>query len=131
MLLGGRAAEQIVFGSITTGASDDVRRVAEIAHAMVHEYAMGSDSTRAADPAALSEHVRRRLDEEQHDITFRALRQAQVLLAGHRPELEALAQQLLVHEVLERKDIDRIMGDRPRLRVAAATAIDADPSSPA
>src|SRR5947208_104046 len=42
MLLGGRAAEQVVFGSITTGASDDLKRVAEIAHAMVHDYAMGT-----------------------------------------------------------------------------------------
>ena len=42
MLLGGRAAEELVFGSITTGAADDLRRVAEIAHAMVHEYAMGT-----------------------------------------------------------------------------------------
>src|SRR6202041_1354862 len=42
VLLGGRAAEQIVFGAITTGASDDLKRVAEISHAMVHEYAMGT-----------------------------------------------------------------------------------------
>src|SRR6184192_268614 len=42
MLLGGRAAEQLVFGSITTGAADDLKRVAEIAHSMVHEYAMGT-----------------------------------------------------------------------------------------
>src|SRR5437588_5240980 len=45
MLLGGRAAEQIVFGSITTGAADDLRRVAEIAHAMVTQYAMGTASS--------------------------------------------------------------------------------------
>src|SRR2546421_1140322 len=42
MLLGGRAAEQLVFGSITTGAADDLKRVAEIAHSMVNEYAMGT-----------------------------------------------------------------------------------------
>src|SRR5947209_7396484 len=45
MLLGGRAAEQLVFGSITTGASDDLKRVAEIAHAMIEEYAMGTGSS--------------------------------------------------------------------------------------
>src|SRR5207302_10344522 len=44
MLLGGRAAEQTVFDSITTGAADDLRRVAEIAHAMIEEYAMGTGS---------------------------------------------------------------------------------------
>ncbi len=42
MLLGGRVAEQIVFGAITTGASDDLKRVADIAHSMVHDYAMGT-----------------------------------------------------------------------------------------
>ncbi|MGA9314576.1 MAG: AAA family ATPase, partial [Solirubrobacteraceae bacterium] len=42
VLLGGRVAEQVVFGSITTGASDDLKRVADIAHSMVHDYAMGS-----------------------------------------------------------------------------------------
>ncbi len=45
MLLGGRAAERVVFGSITTGASDDLKRVAEIAHSMVYEYAMGTGIT--------------------------------------------------------------------------------------
>src|ERR1700728_4633129 len=54
MLLGGRAAEQLVFNSITTGASDDLKRVSEIAHAMVFEYAMGtgSSSLRAIDQGA-------------------------------------------------------------------------------
>src|SRR6202035_1472995 len=41
VLLGGRAAEQIVFGATTTGASDDLKRVADIAHSMVHDFAMG------------------------------------------------------------------------------------------
>ena len=42
VLLGGRVAEQVVFGAITTGASDDLGRVASIAHSMVHDYAMGT-----------------------------------------------------------------------------------------
>jgi cell division protease FtsH len=126
MLLGGRVAEHLVFGSITTGASDDVRRVAEIAFAMIHEYAMGSDPTRAVDPNAISEHNRRQLDEEQRQLTFEAQRRAEELISSHRPELDALAAQLLEHEVLERKDIDRIMAavPRPQLRIAAATALD-------
>ena len=119
MLLGGRVAEQLVFGAITTGASDDVKRVAEIAHAMVHEYAMGADPTRAADPAAVSDHRRRLLDEEQHELAYAALKQAQDLVSSHRPQLDALAAQLLEHEVLERPDIDRIMSALPRLRRVA------------
>ena len=42
MLLGGRAAEHAVFGDVTTGASDDLRRVADIANAMITDYAMGT-----------------------------------------------------------------------------------------
>ena len=42
VLLGGRVAEHVVFGAITTGASDDLKRVADISHAMVHDYAMGT-----------------------------------------------------------------------------------------
>jgi cell division protease FtsH len=126
MLLGGRVAEHLVFGSITTGASDDVKRVAEIAFAMVHEYAMGSDPTRAVDPHAISDHQRRQHDEEQRQLTFEAQRKAEELIAAHRPALDALAAQLLEHEVLTRPDIDRILADtdRPRLRVAAAAPLD-------
>src|SRR3954452_23793579 len=125
VLLGGRVAEELVFGAITTGASDDVRRVAEIAHAMIHEYAMGSDVTRASDPEKMSDHRRRLLDEEQNELAWGARRRAEELIRGHRHELDLLARQLLEHEVLERTDIDRIMGSTsvPRLRVAAATAV--------
>src|SRR5947209_2362416 len=132
MLLGGRAAEQLVFGSITTGASDDLRRVSEIAHAMVHEYAMGtgSGSLRAIDDGA-AEATRRVRDAEVRELADEALRAAQRLIDSHRVQLDELASTLLAHEVLERGDIDRIMGDVPRaapsrigeLSIAAATAV--------
>ncbi len=47
VLLGGRIAEQVVFGAITTGASDDLKRVADIAQSMVHDYAMGTGRRRS------------------------------------------------------------------------------------
>ena len=47
VLLGGRVAEQIVFGSVTTGASDDLKKVNEISRAMVAEYGMGNSMSRA------------------------------------------------------------------------------------
>jgi cell division protease FtsH len=132
MLLGGRAAEQLVFGSITTGASDDLKRVADIAHAMVHEFAMGtgSSSLRAIDDGA-AEATRRVRDAEVRELADEAFRAAQKLLDTHRVQLDALAGTLLTNEVLERADIDRIMGNVPRaapsrigqLSVAAATAV--------
>jgi cell division protease FtsH len=132
MLLGGRAAEQLVFGSITTGASDDLKRVAEIARAMVTEYAMGtaSSSMRSAGDDA-SESMRRLRDAEVKELADEAFRAALTLVDAHRPLLDALASTLLANEVLEREDIERIMGDTPpaapsrvgELSVAAATAL--------
>jgi ATP-dependent Zn protease len=132
MLLGGRAAEQLVFGSITTGASDDLRRVAEIAQAMVHEYAMGtgSSSLRAVGDGA-AEATRRIRDAEVSELAEEAFRAAVAMLDAHREQLDALASTLLANEVLERDDIDRIMGDTPpaapqrigELSIAAATAV--------
>jgi cell division protease FtsH len=132
MLLGGRAAEQIVFGSITTGASDDLRRIAEIAHSMIHEYAMGTGVTslRAISDGA-AESTRRIRDEEVKELADEAFRAATRIIDSQRTKLDELASTLLSNEVLERSDIDRIMSEVPRaappriggLSVAAATAV--------
>jgi cell division protease FtsH len=110
MLLGGRAAEQIVFGSITTGASDDLKRVTDIAHAMIREYAMGTGrkSMRVVVDGA-AEVTRRVTDEEVLELADEALRGASTIINRHREQLEELASTLLTNEVLERADIDRIM----------------------
>jgi len=133
MLLGGRAAEQIVFGAITNGASEDLKRVADIAHAMVHEYAMGTGTTSlrvVGDDA--SESTRRVRDEEVRELADEGFRAALRLIDSHRAQLDEIALTLLANEVLERADLDRILGDVPRagperrgageLGIAAATA---------
>jgi cell division protease FtsH len=131
VLLGGRAAEEIVFGAITTGASDDLHRVAEISRAMVHQYAMGTSITSlqvSAEGGAVSDRTRQLRDEEQQHLTNEAMRGAARLITEHRDKLDALAGALLRNEVLERADIDRIMDGVPRfyrtpghgLRVVAA-----------
>jgi cell division protease FtsH len=136
MLLGGRAAEKIVFGSITTGAQDDLRRVGEIAASMVREYAMGTGSS--ALPAmgdVAAESTRRLYDAEVRELADEAFRSAIALIDSHRDQLDALASTLLTNEVLERDDISRIMGDTPpaapsrigELSVAAATAANPAP----
>jgi cell division protease FtsH len=132
MLLGGRVAEQVVFGSITTGAADDLHKVAEITRAMVHEYAMGtglSSSRMSVEGGELADSTRRLRDQEQRDLAEEAFRAAHRLIEGHRDKLDALAETLLRDEVLERAEIDRIMADvtpparraTPDLRVAAAS----------
>jgi cell division protease FtsH len=140
VLLGGRVAEQVVFGAITTGASDDLKRVADISHSMVHDFAMGTAGVgRSPDgDVQLSERTLRLRDEERQDLIEEARRAAQKLIVAHRRQLDALAGELLEREVLERETIDEIMDGVPRLerapgvglRVVAAKA-SAVPTRPA
>ncbi len=131
VLLGGRVAEEIVFGEVTTGASHDLQRISEITHAMVHDYGMGSRSAapravRADDRA--SDQTQRVRDEEQQELAFEAHRMAHKLIGEHLELLENFAQALLTDEVLERPRIDEIMAgtaliDRrpsPQIGIAAA-----------
>jgi len=133
VLLGGRVAEQLVFGAVTTGAANDLQRVSEITHAMVHQYGMGSQTAApraVVESEAVSDLTRRIRDEEQQELAFEAHRHAHQLITEHRETLERFAQELLENEVLERPQIDKIMHGvprierrpaRPDLRVAAAT----------
>ncbi len=137
VLLGGRAAEEIVFGSITTGAADDLSRVAEISRSMVHDYAMGTSITSrkvSAEGGQVSDRTRQLRDEEQQHLSDEALRGAMRLITDHRAKLDQLASALLRNEVLVRRDIDRIMEGVPRfhrtpgqgLRVVAASRADSN-----
>src|SRR3954466_9411199 len=133
VLLGGRVAEQTVFGRVTTGAANDLQRVSEITHAMVHQYGMGSQTTApraVAESEAVSDLSRPIRDEEQQELAFEAHRHAHKLITEHHATLERFAQELLENEVLERPQIDKIMDGvpridrrpaRPDLRVAAAS----------
>ena len=125
VLLGGRVAEQLVFGAVTTGAANDLQRVAEIAHSMVHDYGMGSVGATAravTDANVVSDTTRRIRDEEQQDVVYEAERGARGLIGEHRAKLEEIAQQLLRREVLDRAELDEIMRDVPKLRRAAGQA---------
>ena len=135
MLLGGRVAEEVVFGAVTTGASNDLHRVAEISRSMIHDYAMGTSITSRkvdAEGGQVSDRTRQLRDEEQQHLSDEALRGAMRLITEHRSKLDQLASALLRNEVLERRDIDRIMDGVPRLhrspgqglRVVAATRIE-------
>jgi cell division protease FtsH len=135
VLLGGRVAEQVVFGAITTGAADDLKHVAELSHQMVHDFAMGTAGMgRSPDGGVqLSETTLRIRDEERQDLVEEARRAAQRLIVAHRHQLDALARELLEREVLERDGIERIMAGVPRMErapgvglrvVAAASVVD-------
>jgi cell division protease FtsH len=110
--LGGRAAEQVVFGSITNGAADDLRKVADMTRRMIHEWAMGTSVSALqlnAEGGAVSDRTRELRDAEQQHLADQAMRRAVGLIIAHREQLDALANALLRHEVLEREDIEAIV----------------------
>jgi len=115
VMLGGRAAEKIVFGMISTGASDDIQRATELARRMVTEFGMSDKlgSVRYAgqelqylggavtDSSGLSPHTQEIIDGEVQRIVGAQYERAQRLLQDHRPALASLTEQLLKSETLD------------------------------
>ena len=122
VLLGGRVAEQVIFDSVTTGASGDLKKVDEISRQMVTEYGMGTSISSRRLPTgdySVSENTRRMVDEEQQELADIAYRRAHALIRGNRDLLEALAQALLEREILERHDISAIVSSHTGRLIAA------------
>jgi cell division protease FtsH len=106
--LAGRAAEQVVFGRISTGAADDLQKVTELARSMVFEYGMSdmvASRTMRADNYALSEETKRLRDQEQARLTDGAFLEAVRLLTKHRASLDRVAAALLEKETLGREEV--------------------------
>ncbi len=136
MLLAGRVAEQITFGRITTGASDDLKRVTAIARSMVYDYAMGTHIRShqvPGDDFTVSEALRQIRDEEVQAIAEEAYRGAHQLLSDHRDLLDEVAERLLANELIEREEIKEIMrahreqnGGPPEEKYAADATLPAE-----
>jgi cell division protease FtsH len=118
ILLGGRVAEEIVFGDVTTGAGNDIERASNIARKMVCEWGMsealgplnfaGSDETgRARQPYSGETAVR--IDQAVTGLVNEARETATHLLTENRAILEAMAKDLLEKETIGSEDIDRLM----------------------
>lgn len=122
MTLGGRAAEEIFFGKISTGASNDLQQITRTAYAMVTVYGMNSKVGNVSyyDPSAentftkpYSEETGKIIDEEVRKIIDLAYQQTLVLLREKREEVEKLAKALLEREVLHQSDVEELIGKRP------------------
>ncbi|PWN06834.1 ATP-dependent zinc metalloprotease FtsH [Rhodohalobacter mucosus] len=124
-LLGGRVAEEIVFGKISTGAQNDLERITNMAFAMVAEYGMSSelgylslkDSSSPENSYGFnkkySEHTAQQIDEAVRGIIQRNYKRTVELLEKHRDKLEQMAETLLEKEVLNHVDLREMLGDRP------------------
>ena len=125
--LGGRVAEAIVFGDISTGASSDIKHCTEIARGMVTEYGMseklgpvflGSEhevflgKSFAQQNSGLSEAVSAEVDAEVHALVQSAYERAEAILTEHRDQLDALAALLIEREKLNAAQFDAFMNGR-------------------
>jgi len=122
LTLGGRVAEELNFGSITTGASDDLDKVTQLAYAQISSYGMnekvGPLSFSKSEKAMLigrpySEKTAKLIDDEVRDLVQKAYEKTKNLLASKMDLLEILAQTLLKEEVLSRERLLTILGPRP------------------
>ncbi|KAM0572933.1 hypothetical protein ACHAP9_002340 [Verticillium nonalfalfae] len=120
MTLGGRVSEELHFPTVTTGASDDFRKVSQMARKMVTEWGM-SDKVGplhfSEDPNQLqkpfSELTAQAIDAEVRSIVDKAYAQCRDLLSSRRTEIGLVAEELLKKEMLTRDDMVRLLGKRP------------------
>ena len=128
VLLGGRVAEKLVFGEVSTGAANDLMRATDMARAMLTQYGMGqtlgpvtysrrnqpiflpNDATLAPPPAEFSEATAAALDQELRAFLDKRQQRVEELLAGHREALERVAGALLDKEVLDGKEFYELAG---------------------
>ncbi len=125
MALGGRAAEELVFGELTSGASSDLQVASNIAHAMVEELGMSDLGPTVMQARAqfgiwptgegsqMSEDTAAKVDVEVQKIIDTGYRKAKDTLTKHRKDLDKVAEALLDKETLERDEFEKIVG-KPR-----------------
>lgn len=122
MTLGGRASEQLFFGKVSTGASNDLQQVTKMAYSMVTVYGMNPKIGNVSyyDPQQentfvkpFSEETGKLIDEEVRTLIDGAYERTKALLTEKKKEVDILAQELLRREVLFQSDVEELIGKRP------------------
>lgn len=122
MTMGGRVAEDIVFGKISTGAQNDLERITKLSYAMVTIYGMNSTIGNVSfhDPQneynfnkPYSEKTSEMIDHEVRLLIADVYVRTKQLLTDNRQGLEKLAQKLIEKEILFQADLEEILGKRP------------------
>jgi AFG3 family protein len=120
-LFGGRAAEELIFGRVSTGAQNDLERITKMAYSMISIYGMNSkvgnvsfhDSQQEYTMSKpYSEATAEMIDREVRIMIETEYERAKDLLRNHMTELTALAEELLKKEVLFKDDLERLIGKR-------------------
>jgi cell division protease FtsH len=148
MTLGGRAAEEIVFGEITTGASNDIEKVTATAKQMVMRFGMseklgprvfGHDRGQPflgrefSNEPDYSDEIAREIDDEVRRIIESAHQRATDLLTEHRERLDTISELLLRHETIEKVQFEGLLAGKTEAEVFGPAALPAgrDASKPA
>lgn len=122
MTLGGRASEDIFFGKISTGASNDLQQITKIAYSMITVYGMNDKVGNISyyDPnqenvftKPFSEETGKMIDEEVRKLIDKAYQITKSLLIEKKDDVEKLAKELLKKEVLFKSDVEALIGKRP------------------
>ena len=129
MTLGGRAAEEIIFGKISTGALSDLERVTKVAYSIVTVYGMNdkignisfydSKQNDYAFNKPYSDATAKVIDEEAKKIVDEAYERTKQLLTKKKKELETVAKELLKKEIIFQSDLEELIGKRPFERQTA------------
>ncbi len=123
MALGGRAAEEIIFNKVSTGALNDLERVTKMAYSMVTIYGMSEKigtisffDSKQGDynfTKPYSEETARVIDAEVKKLVEGAYQRVLKLLKGKRKEVEIVAAELLEREIIFQADLEKLIGKRP------------------
>jgi len=123
VMLGGRAAESLVFKEVTTGASDDIAKATEVARTMVIEYGMSDlgpinlnteriNRRNPYETATVSPDMASKIDVHVKRLTDDGYKKAVVILAKLRKKLDKLAEELLKKETIESEEFEKLMGPK-------------------
>ncbi len=121
VMLGGRAAENLIFKEMTTGAADDISKATMVARTMVTEYGMSDigpinldgEKRMIYEQAPISPDMSAKIDAEIKKITDDAYKKAASILVKHKKKLDKLAEELLKKETLESEDFEALVGKKP------------------
>lgn len=128
-MLGGRAAEDFIFGEMTTGASNDIENATRLTRHMVVDFGMSNLGPIAfgqgangevgrfgwTEPTTISPSMQQQIDEEVKRIIDTCYKQARIILTKSHKKLEAVAGSLLEKETLEREDFEKLVGAKGKI----------------
>ena len=129
VMMGGRAAESLIFKDVTTGASDDIEKATNVARAMVTKFGMSElgpinlDGERSIyEQSEVSQEMAAKIDAEVKEIAEKAYKNATTVLTKLRDKLDVLAEELLKKETIESEEFIALIGPKKELATAKAKA---------